>query len=227
MRGRGSALLAVPVGLLLAACGEPPATVLSTPASTSPPTAADTPTASPSALYESPCVGAEFDPAPVLAERMSPIVEPGHIQPDFIRGSIDTLSGDPGETTVDVEGGTYHLRGVVFDEGDQGRIVDLLGQRDEQDPLVFHVARYEYVPYAVLTGRLWVEELCKMKCDDWLLFGVEQGGQSYTFGLAWKRSKYPELWQRTGRQVTLAGDLYAGRNWLGLYSFNVRYVCEN
>jgi hypothetical protein len=65
-----------------------------------------------------------------------------------------------------------------------------------------------------------------MVCDQWLLFDVEQGGQTYTFGLAWDREQYPELWKRKGREVTLAGDVSGGRNWLGLYYFEVRAICE-
>jgi hypothetical protein len=148
---------------------------------------------------------------------MSPVVEPD---------AIDTLSGRPDETTVHAGGDTYHLRGINFDEVDHQRIVDFQGQFDEREGQVFHVDSFEFVPYTVLNGRLRVEELCKMKCDDWLLFDVEQGGQTYTFGLAWDRDEYPELWQRQGREVSLAGDICGGRNWLGLYGFGVRYICE-
>lgn len=118
-----------------------------------------------------------------------------------------------------VDGDTYYLRGIAFDERDQRRVVDVRGQTDEQDPQVFCVERYEYVPCAVLTGRLWVKELCKMARDDWLLFGVEQEGQRYTFGLAWNRDKYPELWRRTGGEVTLAGDLVPRQELAGVVLF--------
>jgi hypothetical protein len=181
-----------------------------------------TPTATANFVRESACDSPKFDLAPDLEERMSPVVER-----DRIRGAIDSLSGAPGETTVHAGGDSYRLRGIDFDEAEHGRMVDLQGRLDEQDGRVFYVESYEFVPYAVLSGRLRVEELCKMKCDDWLLFDVEQGGQTYTFGLAWSRDKYPELWKLRGQQVALAGDLYSGRNWLGLYSFGVRYICEN
>jgi hypothetical protein len=135
-------------------------------------------------------------------------------------------SDDPEAMMVHSLQGTFRLRGVDLDESVHGRVVEFQGVRDGQDEAVFHVESYDLVPYAVLRGRLRVEELCKMVCNDWLLFDAQQSGEVTTFALTWDRSKYPGLWELQGSRVTLAGDVFGERNWLGLFGLRVRFRCD-
>jgi hypothetical protein len=92
---------------------------------------------------------------------------------------------------------------------------------------VFFVEYYEVMPYAVLTGQLRIlEYICKEVCNDWLLFDVEQGGVTYTYALSLYSNLYPKLWELTGTQVSLAVDIYNGRDYLGYYQLKERFFCK-
>jgi hypothetical protein len=176
-------------------------------------------TATPVLLEESSCDSADLDPHPDLEA-----LPYEYFEPTRMRGAL-TVYGDGEQRTVSLAGSDLTLQGVTFGSEDHGRIVELEGQVDPQEEGVFRVARWRFAPAAVLDGRLRRDEYCKMVCNEWLLFDVEQGGREYTLALHWGPERYPGLWEQAGSEVRLAGDIH-GENWLGFKVFRVRYICR-
>lgn len=170
------------------------------------------------ALVSTCCYSTEFDANPQLDNLLTFVSKPNRI-----RGIVDTISGDLTETTASVDGHTYHLKGIDFDEKDHRRLVEFTGKVDPQNDSIFEVEAYRFIPYTVLTGRLRKQRICRMACFDALMFDVQYNNDIYTFALG-PLDQLPELWEKIGKTVTLAGVIYTG-HWIG-YTFDIRYICK-